>query len=59
MKIVIKRAMSGKAHGSLYKGNDFIGKYYYEIPKIKYKSINWYRIWILFKRRNGGICKRL
>ncbi|WP_080339966.1 hypothetical protein [Bacillus cereus] len=29
--------MSGKAHSSLYKGNDFIGKYYHAIPK---KSIS-------------------
>ncbi|KXI43956.1 hypothetical protein ACS94_03585 [Bacillus cereus] len=29
--------MSGKAHSSLYKGNDFIGKYYHVIPK---KSIS-------------------
>ncbi len=25
--------MSGKAHNSLYEGNDIIVKYYHEIPK--------------------------
>ncbi len=52
--------MSGKAHGSLYKGNDFIGKYYYEIPKkLNISQLIGIEFGFYLKRRNGGICKRL